>query len=104
MDPNGEERWRLEGYLPKNEFRAQLEMALGRLSVMRKDWTDAEQRFSRVYETYGDTSIGPEALYWRNVSRYSRSHDSASLQSVAAELKKRYPDSIWTTKASVWAK
>ncbi len=102
MDPEGEERWRIEGYLPKNEFRAQLEMALARLAVMRKDWPDAEKRFAQIAEKYGDTSIGAEALYWRNVSRYSQSHNAEPLQSVAKELKQRYPDSVWTKKASVW--
>ena len=103
MDPDGEEQWCLEGYLPKKEFRAQLEMALARLSVMRKEWPGAEKRFAHVYETYGDTSVGPEALYWRNVSQYSQSHEAGPLQNVARELKQRYPHSVWTTKASVWA-
>ncbi len=102
MDPEGAERWRIEGYLPKNEFRAQLEMALGRLAVMRKDWPAAEKRFTQVAEKYADTSVGAEALYWRNVSRYSQSHNAEPLQSVAKELNERYPDSVWTKKASVW--
>lgn len=102
MDPAGAERFRIEGYLPKNEFRAELEMALARLAVMRKDWADAETRFAHVADTYGATGVAPEALYWRNVSRYSRSHDVTSLQSVANELRERYPDSVWTKKASVW--
>ena len=28
LDPNGEERYRIEGYLPVEEFRAQLELGL----------------------------------------------------------------------------
>ena len=103
MDPEGEERWRIEGYLPRKEFRAQLEMALARLAVMRKDWTDAATRFAHVVDAYGDTSVGPEALYWRDVSKYSGTHDHIPLQNVAKELKQRYPDSVWTKKASVWA-
>lgn len=103
MDPGGRERWRIEGYVPKKELRAQLEMALARLAVVRKDWSDAGKRYGDIAEKYGDTSIGPEALYWRNVSRYSQNHDATALQSVSHELKERYPNSIWARKASVWA-
>lgn len=103
MDPEGHERWRIEGYVPKEEFRAQLEMALARLAVMRKDWKDAEQRFAHVADAYGKTSVGAEALYWRDVSKYSSTHDHSPLQNVAKELKQRYPDSVWATKASIWA-
>lgn len=102
MDPNGEERWRIEGYLPRNEFRAQLEMALARLSVMRKQFADAEQRYARIIENHGESTAVPEAMYWKNVSQYSQSHDASALQNVARELKERFPDSPWAVKASVW--
>jgi hypothetical protein len=44
MDAEGGERWRLEGYLPKEEFQANLEMGLARVAFTRKDWADAERR------------------------------------------------------------
>jgi outer membrane protein assembly factor BamD (BamD/ComL family) len=102
MDPDGEEQWRIEGFLPKDEFRAQLEMALARLDVMNKDWKKAEKRFTNVASTYANTSVAPEAMYWRNVSRYSQSHDATPLQEVAKELREKFPESVWTKKASVW--
>jgi hypothetical protein len=103
LDSDGAERWRIEGYLPKNELRAQLEMALARIAATHKKWSDAEQRYAAVVDHYGETSVVPEALYWRDVARYNQSHDHVPLQSVARELRDRYPDSIWAQKASVWA-
>jgi hypothetical protein len=103
MDPDGEERYRIEGYLPRDEFRARLEMGLARVDVMHKRWEEAEKRYAHVVDTYPNTKVAPEALYWRNVSRYSRTHDAAPLHAVAGELKERYPDSEWTVRASVWA-
>jgi TolA-binding protein len=103
MDPNGEERWRIEGYLPKDEFRAQLEMGLARVAFMRKQFGDAEQRYARIIENHASSKVVPEALYWRNVCRYNQSHDVGALQSVARELSERYPESEWSVKASVWA-
>ncbi len=68
MDSSGEERWRIEGYLPKNEFRAQLETGLARISFMDKQWDDAEQMYEEVIERYAETAAAPEAVYWRGVS------------------------------------
>jgi TolA-binding protein len=37
---------------------------------MRKQWTDAEQRYAQVLAQYPDTASAAEALYWRAVCRY----------------------------------
>lgn len=103
MDSRGKERWRIEGYLPKNEFRAQLEMGLARIPFMDKQWADAEQRYAQVIERYAETAAAPEAVYWRGVSRYSRTHDHTALGAVAEELGAKYPESVWAQKASVWS-
>ena len=103
LDANGDERWRIEGYLPKDEFRAQLLLGLARVAVVQKKWDQAENSFAEVVANYGRTAAAPEALYWRDVSIYNRTHDHVPLQNVARELKEKYPDSVWTKKASVWA-
>ena len=77
-------------------------MGLARLSVMRKQFADAEQRYARILENHAKSTVIPEAMYWKDVSRYSQSHDASALQSVARELKERFPDSQWAVKASVW--
>jgi outer membrane protein assembly factor BamD (BamD/ComL family) len=103
MDSSGEERWRIEGYLPKNEFRAQLAIGLARMSFMDKQWTDAEQRYAQVIEQYPETAAAPEAVYWMGVSRYKSTNDHTVLGGVAEELGEKYPESVWTQKASVWS-
>jgi TolA-binding protein len=102
LDSDGQERWRIEGYLPKPEFRAQLETALARIVLMRKHWPEADQRYNDIIETYPDASVVPEAIYWRGVSRYRQTNDHAALEAVARELKARFPESLWRVKASVW--
>ena len=103
MDSSGKERWRIEGYLPKNEFRSQLEMGLARISFMNKQWADAEQRYAQVMERYAETAAAPEAVYWSGVSRYKKTNDHTVLGGVAEELRKKYPKSVWAQKASVWS-
>lgn len=103
MDAGGVERARLEGYLPRDEFRAWMEAGLGRLAFTAKKWADAERQYGEVAQRYPNTDIAPEAAYWRAVSHYKGTNDHIPLGEVAQELKQRYPDSIWTKKASVWA-
>lgn len=102
LDPKGIERHRIEGYLPKNEFQAQLEMGLGRIAFKQKRWADAEQIYSEVVEKYPDTSSAPEARYWRAVSRYKGTNDHTVLGAVAQELQEKAPQSLWSKKALPW--
>lgn len=102
LDAGGVERWRVEGYLPKREFHAQLMMALARISAMQKRWPDAEQRYGEVVDHFADTTAAAEALYWRAVSAYRRTTDHGVLTAMAKEMAARHPHSSWALKASVW--
>ena len=103
-DPNGHERWRLEGYLPKDEFSTNLEMGLARVAVMKKDWADAEQRYASVVEKHPSSHYVPEAIYWRGVSRYQGSHDHTVLGEVADTFKEKYQDGLEALKSQPWLK
>jgi len=103
MDSTGKERWRIEGYLPKNEFRSQLDMGLARISFMDKQWADAEEKYAQIIERYPETAAAPEAVYWKGISQYKMKNDHTVLGGVAEELGARYPESIWAQKAIVWA-
>lgn len=102
LDPNGEERFRLEGYLPKNEFRAQLELGLARVAFMSKDWAAAESRYAAVLDRYPDTKAAPEALYWKGVSHYKATNDHTVLGQLPEQFHEKYPDSIWALKSAAW--
>ena len=103
MDASGKERWRIEGYLPKNEFRAHLEMGLARITFMDKHWADAEQRYDQIIERYPETAAAAEAVYWKGISQYKMTNDHTVLGGVAEELGAKYPESVWAQKAIVWS-
>jgi TolA-binding protein len=102
MDAEGVEQTRIEGYLPKKEFRARLEMGLARVAFMHKKWADAEKAYAAVAENYADTAVAAEAIYWRGVSRYKITNDHTVLGEVAIELGAKYPDNEWTLKSLPW--
>ena len=97
------ERYRIEGYLPKNSFRARLEMGLARVEFMHKKFADAEKIYAAAIEQHGDTAIVSEAIYWRGVCHYKATNDHAVLGEVAKELAGKYPGDDWTLKSLPWA-
>jgi hypothetical protein len=103
MDSEGVERYRIEGYLPTNWFRARLEMGLARVEFMHKKFADAEKSFAAVIERRSDTGVVSEAIYWRAVCQYKTTNDHTVLGPAATELSQKYPGDEWTLKANPWA-
>ena len=102
LDSNGVERFRLEGYLPKDEFRAQLELGLARVAFMNKNWAEAERRYTEVLDKYPESKVAPEALYWKGVSHYKTTNDHTILGELPGQFQEKYPDSIWAQKTLAW--
>jgi TolA-binding protein len=102
LDPNGKERFRIEGYLPVDEFRAQLELGLARVAFMSKDFAGAERRYAAVLDRYPNTKAAPEALYWKGVSHYKTTNDHTILGELPQMFREKYPDSIWALKTAAW--
>lgn len=102
LDAGGNERRRLEGYLPKEEFQAFLELGLARVAFMKKDWTTAEKHFDNVLRQFPDSKFAPEAVYYKGVSRYSGTHDAAELANTAAALNENYAGNEWQLRSIPW--
>jgi len=103
LDSQGVERQRIEGFLPVEDFLAQLELGLGKLALDGKNYTEAEHRFRSVCDGHPDAGAAPEACYWAGVSAYKATNTPDSLRDTAGLLSSRYPESEWACKASVWA-
>ena len=104
VDPEGTERHRVEGFLPKDELVSQLELGLGLSAFARQRFGEAEKELRDVVQEYPQTSAAPEALYWAGVSRYKATNDAAALSDTAAAFQRSYQDTTWAKKSSVWRK
>ena len=102
LDSEGVERHRIEGFLPVDDFLAQLMLGLAKIHFQEQKWGDAQKMFRRVYEELPETDAAPEALYWVGVARYKESGDPTALKETARAFSARYTDSSWAKKASVW--
>jgi tetratricopeptide (TPR) repeat protein len=102
IDPDGTERHRIEGFLPADDLMAQLLLGLGHSAFARERWDEAERRFREAVERFPRSDAAPEALYWAGVARYKEKGDAGALAETGREFTKRYQDSSWAKKASVW--
>ena len=104
LDTDGVERHRIEGFLPADDYLAQLMLGLAHMAFKREQWNDAERRFREIVEQFPDGEAAPEALYWAGVSRYKGSGKPDALGETARAFSNRYRESSWAKKASVWAR
>jgi thioredoxin-related protein len=104
LDNKGEERHRIEGFLPADDFAPQLLLGLGHAAFAEGKFTDAEARFTDVVEKYPNADAAAEAQYWKGVSRYKSTGDGSALAATAQAFAERYRDTPWAKKASVWSK
>jgi len=102
LDPTGTERHRIEGFLPADDFMAQLGLGLGRVELSAGDFTEAERQLREVVARHPDSDAAPEALYWAGVAKYKATNDAAALQETGEAFRQRYQDSAWAKKSSVW--
>jgi len=101
-EPDGTERHRIVGFLPRVEFMAQLELGVSKAIFGREQFVDAQHALARVAQRYRETYAGPEASYWFGVSEYKQGKNRDFLRSTALRLREEYPDTEWAVKASVW--
>ena len=103
MDSAGVERYRIEGYLPKDWFRARLEMGRARVMFMHKKFAEAQQLYADIANRVGELALAAEAIYWRDVCKYKATNDHNSLSTAATELAEKFPSDEWRLKSLPWA-
>jgi hypothetical protein len=102
-DPGGSERYRFEGYLPADDFMAQLQLGLAKIAFTKSDFSKAEQLYRDIVSRFPDSAAAPEALYWAGVSKDKGTSNAGALKDTALAFRSRYGDSQRAKKASVWA-
>lgn len=103
-DQNGRERHRFVGYLPTEDFLAQLQLGIAKEAFSDTKFEEARKGFAAVGRLYPETSAAAEGIYWAGVSAYRDTGKNGSLSQCAIVLKEKYPESDWAKKASVWIK
>ena len=102
-DHRGIEVRRSVGFLPPEEFMAELQCALGLIDLLHTNHQAAFERLDRVKETSPGANAAPEAIFWAGVALYQREgKDKEVLRKYWDNLRDRYPTSTWWTRVDVF--
>jgi TolA-binding protein len=101
-EADGTERHRYVGYLPVDDFLAQLQLGLAKVAFSRGQFAEAQQSFAAVVHKHPQSEAAPEAVYWTAVSSYKATGKPEFLKQGGEQLRAEYPQSDWAKKGSVW--
>ena len=102
FDSEGVEHHRIEGFLPNDDFLAQLMLGRAHMDFKQDKFAEAEKGFREIVDKLPNTDAAPEAQYWAGVSRYKATNDATALKATAREFSTRYSETTWAKKASIW--
>ena len=103
LDSDGDEHHRFVGYLPPEDFIAQIILGKGKVEFNLDRFEQAIQCFQEILVRYPKADAAPEAQYYLGVAKYKASHDPKELRLGLEGLQKNYPNSEWAKKAQVYA-
>jgi hypothetical protein len=100
LNAAGVEEHRVIGYLPPEEFRAELELGLAKTFIGREEWEHALIHLRETVTHFPETWAAPEAQYWLGVVRYRAEGTPEGLLAEWNVLLERWPESRWARSAS----
>jgi thioredoxin-related protein len=103
LDVNGNEHHRFTGYLPPEDFIAQLILGKGKMEFNRDNFEKTMQCFQEILVRFPKADAAPEAQYFLGVAKYKASHDPKELKNGWEALQRDYPNSEWAKKAQVFS-
>jgi len=100
-DQTGRAHFRVEGFLPPEDFVAQLALGLGRFELAHQQFPRAIHHFEEVAQRHRCSDAAAQSLYWLWVARYKHSKDPAQLREAWNILLKEYPQGDWAKRANI---
>jgi len=102
-DETGRELERWVGYLPKEDFIAQVLLSKGLADFHLNRYKEAETEFEELIGQHASSDLVPEAEYFLGVTKYKETGDTFHLGAICNKLKEKWPDNSWTKRCSIWS-
>ena len=94
---------RIIGFLPPDDFLAELRLVLGVAALARGRNETALPALRAVADLHPRSHVASEALFWAGIAAFRvAGRDKAALRDGWEPLWERYPDSTWAQRTSVW--
>jgi hypothetical protein len=100
LDPEQNELYRWDGYLPPPEFMARAIVAFGQARLRMREFDEAQAHFVDVLRRFPSTYAASEAQYYLGVARYRADPNGNDLLHQWSILRSKYPASEYRLKQS----
>ena len=100
LDGRGTEMRRYVGFLPPDEFLAELRLVLGLSAMTHANFEEALRWLEGAAELFPAASAAPEALFWAAAAGY-RLKGLAEVVRRWDDLRARYPETTWARRVDV---
>jgi thioredoxin-related protein len=100
LDTEGRPQFHTVGYLPPEELVGHLELFRAMATFDQMQLEQAAVQLRDIAEKYPASGAAPKAIYYEGVAKYMKEHDGRYLKRAFIEIRERYPESIWSKKAS----
>ncbi len=104
QDAIGKVHRKLVGYIPVDDFLAQMKFGKGSVFFEKERHEDAVKWFQKVIDEHAKSGVAPEAVFFRGVAEYKKTHEAAALRRAYDALSERYPQSEWARRAEPYSK
>lgn len=98
LDADGAEHHRFIGFLPAEEFRAQVVLARAKEAFQKGRYEEARRRYADIVYRFPASDAAPESVYWTGVCDFKISKDLEKLYAACRETARRYPNHVWGKK------
>lgn len=103
QDSGGRVHRKLVGYIPPDDFLAQLKFGKGMFFFEKERHEEAMKWFRRTIEEHPDTGVAPEAVFFLGVAEYKKTHEASSLRRAYDTLSEKYSLSEWARRAQPYS-
>jgi hypothetical protein len=97
-DRRGTIHYRSINYLPPEDFLDLLDVGEANTRLRWGEYDRAIILLAAVTERNPDGPFAPEAIYWRGIAVYLKSHSNEAMYAIWREIQDRFPDSIWAKR------
>jgi TolA-binding protein len=103
QDFGGKVHGKLVGYIPVDDFLAQLQFGKGMVFFEKERHEEAAKRFRMVIEKHPNAGAAPEAIFFLGVAEYKKTHEASALRRAYDTLTEKYPQSEWARRAQPYS-
>ncbi len=94
---------KLVGYIPVDDFLAQLKFGKGMVFFEKERHEEALKWFRRAAEEHPNAGVVPEAVFFAGVAEYRKTHAAGALRRAYDTLSEKYPGSEYTRRAQPYS-